>query len=116
MFTIVFGGMHVHSNLLGKQERSGVLGLHTGDTGIAKLLQTKCFCRSTYKHKATTVNVLRPTTVEKQNCIKTLHSGRIGLHKTTGLSKIGGGQYDTQCIPYLSIKCCPHTVIAPSSV
>lgn len=74
---------------------------------ILKLLQIKCFCRSTYKHKATTLNALRPTTVEKQNCIKALHSGCRELHKTTGLSKIGGGQYDTQCIPYFIDKMLP---------
>lgn len=32
MLTIVFGGMHVHSNFPEQEERSGIQGLHTGDT------------------------------------------------------------------------------------
>jgi len=81
---------------LSKQERSGVRGLHTGDTGIVNFFRLyQCFCRSTYKHKTTIVNVLRPTKVEKQNCIKTLQDSI----KPQDCQKLAGDN-DTQCIPY----------------
>lgn len=119
MLTIVFGGMHAHSNLPEQaSKRDRAYRAYTQE-----ILEQLNFFRLSasadpliYKHKATIVNVYGQQQWKNKTALRHCTVDAEDSTKPQDCQKLVGDNMILSAYHILSIKCCPHTVIAPSSV